>query len=262
MTKSNNKIEYREARTLRVHPQAQRDGLVKAKLNKIIDNLDLDAIGTLHVVEYPINGEDAAWVIDGQHRLVALLQRGMGEWRVRCEIHTDVKDDARASDLFLKLNDRSMPKPYETFRNEVQAQRASAVNITALAAKHGYTINDYGAESSLACPSALKRVYEIDEGRSLDLVLATSVAAWGHLQAGNEGKLIEGMGLVFAKNNGAIDKPAMSQKLAKYPGGPAALIGHAKGLKAVRNVSMARAVAEMVIETYNKGRTTGRIELP
>src|SRR5690606_15270957 len=104
--KTKTKLVKVRADTLAVHPYAQRD-LVPSKLKKLMTDLDLDAIGVLHAVEYPIRGQAKLWVIDGQHRLHALLEHGFGEWEVEVKIHVDVDNDARASQLFLKLNDRS-----------------------------------------------------------------------------------------------------------------------------------------------------------
>src|SRR3990167_900048 len=246
---------------LRIHPTAQRDGVIKSKLAKIERDLDLDAIGTLHVVEYAINGETAKWVIDGQHRLLALLASGMGDWEVRIEVHVDVKDDARASQLFLELNERTSVQPLERFRNELQSGEPMAVNISALANRHGFQISSSSQEGTLACPVALKKVYSLDGGESLDKTLGTIVSAWGHTMAAREGKLIEGLGLLFHRNNGAVDKPVLTTKLAKFPGGPAGLIGSAKGLAEYKKVSLSRCIAEVMTDTYNKGRSV-QLEKP
>ena len=72
--KPRSKIVRVEAQTLRLHPSAQRD-IVPSKLKKLIAELDLDAIGVLHAVEYEINGENATWVIDGQHRWRARIHQ-------------------------------------------------------------------------------------------------------------------------------------------------------------------------------------------
>ena len=53
----------------------------------------------------------------------------------------------------------------------------------------------------------------------------------------------------------------MIKKLAKYPGGASALLGDAKGIHERRHISVARCVAEQVIETYNSGRRSGKLDL-
>ena len=77
------RIEQRRVDSLRIHPTAQRAGLTaKAKFRKMVENFDLDAIGTLDAVEYEIKGQSALWIVDGWKRHAALMQLGLGEWEV------------------------------------------------------------------------------------------------------------------------------------------------------------------------------------
>ena len=53
---SKSKMIKVRADSLSIHPYAQRD-LVVRKLKQLSAELDLDAIGVLHAVEYPIRGK-------------------------------------------------------------------------------------------------------------------------------------------------------------------------------------------------------------
>lgn len=48
--------------------------------------------------------------------------------------------------------------------------------------------------------------------------------------------------------------------IAKYPGGPASLVGTARGMREITGSTVGRAVAEVIVEHYNKGRRVGKIE--
>jgi hypothetical protein len=61
------------------------------------------------------------------------------------------------------------------------------------------------------------------------------------------------------KHTGRIDDAALIQKLAKYPGGAAALHGDAKGRVAYRRSNVSRCVTEIIEELYNSGRRSGRV---
>lgn len=257
--KPNTKTLTLKARDLRVHPEAQRK-IVPAALKRIIDSLDLDAIGTLHAVRYRINDVLAFWVIDGQHRLEALMHHGLGDWEVTVQVHMDVKNDARAHEVFLRLNKRAPVSPYYTFRSELGAGHPVAVGAAQVVDKHGLKIAPYNSDGTITCVNTLKTVYARDEGRALDKALSTAIAAWGPTSSAVEGKLIEGLGVVFGYYNGEVDQPALVKKLAKYPGGASGLLGNAKALKQVRAKSLSRCVAEAVIEAYNKGRRNGQLE--
>jgi hypothetical protein len=256
---SKSKVVKVRADSLAVHPFAQRD-LVPSKLKKLEADLDLDAIGVLHAVEYPIHRETKIWIIDGQHRLQALLTHGFGEWLVEVKVHLDVVDDARASALFLKLNDRSPVSSYDRWVNEIKAKNGDAINTNAIVMKHNLTVERQSGDSHVTCVSSLKKLYLVDSGASLDKTLGAIVAAWGSKAAALEGRLIDGIGQVFARYNGSIDEPAMVKKLAKYSGGAPGLVGDARGLMEYRRMTLSRCIAERVIDTYNLGRRVGKLD--
>ena len=258
-TAGKSKVIKVEAQTLRVHPHAQR-ALSPARLKLLTETLDLDAIGVLHCVEYSIDGELALWIIDGQHRWRALMENGMGEWVVEVKVHITVKDDARASELFLMLNNRAVVSPFDKFENSRKAGHADAVGITKIAAAHQLRVSRSSEDGHLACVSALMAAYHFDDGKTLAATLDALIAAWGRTAAACEGKVIEGVALLLKTYSETVEHPMLVKKLAKYPGGPSRLIGDARGLRSFRNVSIARCVAERVIELYNSGRKTGRLD--
>jgi hypothetical protein len=259
MTKPKTKLIQMPAQELCIHPTAQRE-LRPARVTELAENLDLDAIGVMHAVEYPIDDVVAKRLVDGQHRWQALIDRELGEWIVNVLLHLDVKDDARASDLFLKLNNRAAIYPFDKFKNAHKAGYEHAVGVTDIAEAHRLKVHRQVADGHIACVSALSRVWKYDQGATLDAVLGTVTEAWGRTASSCEAKLIEGIGLVFKTFNGVIDRPAMAKKLAKYPGGAPALMGDARGLREYRKASVARCVTERVIETYNAGRRSGRLD--
>lgn len=253
------KVTKMRADQLQPHPLAQRD-LVPARLKKLKDNLDLDAIGVLHVVQYQTNGKNGYWIIDGQHRWRALMDHGMGEWEVEIKVHLDVKDDSRASALFLKLNDRSPVGPYDKFLNELKAKDEDAIGMNDIALKHGTRISRQSADGCIAGITHMRKAYRIDGGKSLDKAIGTIIASWGKRASGLEGKTIEGVSLVYARFNGVIDQPCLTKKLAKYPGGPSGLVGDARGLTEFHKGSLIHCIAMRVIDTYNLGRRDGKLD--
>jgi hypothetical protein len=248
-----------EAQSLRIHPHAQRE-LVPRKLRQLKKDFDLDAIGVLHGVEYEIDGVLAIWIIDGQHRWKTLIDLGLGEWTVEVKLHLDCKDDARASELFLRLNNRASVHPFDKFENARSAGHADAVGITRLASDRQLKVERGSRDGVVCCVSVLNTVFNIDAGATLAATLDTVLAAWGRTAAAVEGRVIEGLGLVYERFNGAIDRPALVKKLAKYPGGPSKLIGDARGLREFRHASIPRCLAERVIEVYNAGRRAGKLD--
>lgn len=244
-----NKVIYVAAEDLKPHPSAQRR-LSPTQVKRIMADLDLDAIGTIHVVE--IDGQ--LWIVDGQHRWSALMRHGLGEWKVRCEVHEDATDHARASALFLKLNDRALVGIFDRWLNEVQAGDPVALGAKKIVEGFGLRIALQKGDGIIACVGALRRVYQMDEGATLKDVLGILADAYGLKSEAVEGKLIEGLAVVSSRFNGTLDRAALSKKLAKYPGGAPSLIGDAKGLMRMRRSNMSKAIAEVVCDTYNVGR--------
>jgi len=252
-------VKKMRADMLQPHPLAQRE-VVPSRLKKLKEHLDLDAIGVLHVVQYPIAGKNGYWIIDGQHRWRALIDHGLGEWEVEVKLHLDVKDDARASGLFLKLNDRSTVGPYDKFQNELKAKEEDAIGMNDIALAHGCRISRQSADGCIAGITHLRKAYRVDGGNALNKSLGTLIASWGKRAAALEGKMIEGVTLVYARFNGVIDQASLAKKLAKYPGGPSGLIGDARGLTEFHKGSLTRCIAMRVIDTYNLGRRDGKLD--
>lgn len=255
----NTEIVRVEAQSLFVHPEAQKK-LVPAKVKQIAANLDLDAIGVFHAVRYERNGKHGLWLIDGQTRRQALIDVGFGEWLVCVQVHLDVKDDARASQLFLELGHRSAISPFDQFANEVRARHPDAVGVVGAAEAHGLKVERGTGDGKVCCVNALKNLWNIDGGQSLNRALDVITTAWGRSAAALEGKLIEGIGLVCSTYDGSLDGPALTKKLAKYHGGASGLLGVAKGLRDVRKATLSRCIAETVVEAYNTGRRSGRLD--
>jgi len=254
--KAKTKIVTLQASALKIHRVAQRE-IVPSKLKQLMAELDLDAIGVLHAVDYPIDGQPGPWIIDGQHRWQALMDHGFGEWEVRVLVHLDVDDHRRASELFLRLNNRVPVGPFDRFRNEVLAGNSAAIVAQQTARDHGLEIASVSGDGKVCCVNTLKKLAGMNV---LPAVLGTAVAAWGRTASAVEGKLLEGIGLVFSQYGSALDRPALLKKLGKYPGGASALIGNAKGMRVHRKTSLPRCVAATIIEAYNAGRRAGQLE--
>lgn len=246
------------ADSLQIHPSVQRavqTGWLKVLTNK----LDLDAIGTIAAVQYPIAGKTGPWVIDGQHRIKAILANGCGEWEVDVHIYLDVKSDQRAAELFKELNTRRVVAPLDMYRQEVTAGDDTAVGVDDIVRKFGLVVGNQSIDGMLACPVSLKKAYNRDEGKSLVRGLSWLTGAFGKRAAGLEGKLVEGITLVASRNNGNVDDAAMVKKLAKYDGGASSLIGDAKGRMRIQHISLSKAIAAHIIDLYNSGRRAERL---
>jgi hypothetical protein len=242
------------ASTLEIHPVAQR-GVLPSRIKEMEKCLDLDALGVFHAVEYERAGKRGIWVIDGQHRLLAMKERDVLEFPVDVMIHLDVKDDARACALFLKLNKRASVNPYDMFTNELAAKFPPAVGIAEICKESGLPIVRGGSQDGrIVCVCSLKKVWAYDAGITLKRTLEVSINAWGANAHAVEGKLIEGLAAVIFRYDGKLDLSALTTKLAKHPGGASGLIGHARTFSEMRKKPVSRALSQLVIDIYNSGK--------
>lgn len=258
LRKAKSKIVRIAAKDLAIHPLAQRD-LIPSKLKQLTREMDLDAIGVLHAVQYGINGSTHYWVIDGQHRLKALMDLDLGEWMVEVRVHLGIEDDARASALFLKLNNRVAVCSFDKFKNEVQAGQDVALGTQAVVLSKGLKMTRQGADGSVCAVTAAKTAFSLDNGESLGLALDVILKAWGDSAAALEGRIIEGLSIVLNRNKENIDVPSLIKKLAKTPG-PSWIQGRAQVIRETMKQSVTRCVANVIIATYNNGRSTNRLD--
>ena len=252
MRPKRNRIIYLPATDLQIHPLAQRESS-PSKLRNIMENFDLDAVGTLHAVYYEIDGELAHWVVDGQHRANALKLLGLGDWKVNVEVHPCDNDEC-ASRLFLKLNNRAPVPAYFKFVNELQAGEEVALGVVRVLDKHGLEVARQIGDGKVVAVTANKSIYANLGENILDDTYTLIIEAWGRIPDALEGKLVEGVASVLNTYNGEIDYGVLRKKLAKYPGGASGILGDAKGLRRIRGGSLASNIAETLVETYNRGR--------
>jgi hypothetical protein len=249
-----------EARELfdSIHPFAQRR-IVRANLERLKREFDLDAIGVIHAVQYEIKGRLAVWVIDGQTRITALKELDLGDWVVDVKVHLDATDDRCACALFLKLNHRAPVSPYDKFLNELTSEMPEAVGVTGIIKSHGLMISRNGGDGLLVCISALKKVFRRDGGKSLSAALRVITEAWGSRSAALEGKIIDGISILIRGYKTKLEIPSLVSVLSKYPGGPSALVGDARGVADNSKAPLSRCVAHVVINQYNRNRRTGKL---
>ncbi len=258
-TERNTTLVKMEARTLEIHPYAQRR-VNQQKLKEMRENFNLDSIGVIHAVRCVVDGKTYLWVVDGQHRLKNLLALGLGEWLVDVMIHENVTTTAGAARLFLELNNKATISSYSTFTNQVTAGMGAAVHIARIVKALGLSVTPNPGDGRLRCVGALTTAYEYDEGASLFAALDTILRAWGPGAAGLDGNVIQGLAQVYASFAGAVDRKAMVKRLAQFAGGALGLLATARGRKLFRKVSLPTCLAEVVVETYNVKRTTKRLE--
>ena len=71
--------------------------------------------------------------------------------------------------------------------------------------------------------------------------------------------MVEGLSLVYDRYGDEIDRGVLLRKLQKV-GNPGVVVGRARTYADIRSIKVSPALAAVVIDIYNKGRTARTVE--
>jgi hypothetical protein len=239
---------------LHVHPVVQRRfDPVHAK--KILSDFDVEAFGQLKVVK---DGKQYL-VFDGQHRLWAAREYLGGEQRVPCEVHDHISV-SRQAELFILGNRGKAPKAIDTFLMHVRAGHEIETGMSKLLGRHQLRV-DYGAtEGTLRAVLALRTIYTRYGEAITDRTLGVLRCAWGLDPDAYAASFITGVGLLIHRFADRIEDKDLAVKMSKASG-PAKFIGGARDRAKTMHMTMARSMAEVLLNLYNKGRRKNALSL-
>lgn len=229
----------------------QRSVIDHRRVNKIVNEYNVAALGILTVSERP---DGTFHIIDGMHRHAA--SQIVGVEKLQCRVFTGLSRQEEAK-MFRLLNNTAKPTAIDLFKVRVIEGDPIAVDVNRIVIEHGWTVELSNSRAAFAATSAAERIYRLNGGPvALERAITTVTRAWGHGREAVDNRVIEGIGLVFARYGTTVDAEELTDKLARYPGGAGGLIGKARGLRDFINGAISRAMAEVVVELYNKGRRT------
>lgn len=242
-----------EVGKLLLHQSANRERS-QGRIRELVKDMDLDALGRFAIWR---DGRDL-YIVDGQHRKLALEELGMADWVVRCDVYEGLTF-MDACDLFLKLNRSRKVAPFDEFDKAEKAGHFVEVETKKIVEGAGLKISAQSGDGHLIAVKAATDVYKLDQGEALARTLRWATEAWGHTAPAVEGHILTGLGQVAFRFNGEIDDEALIKKIGKYAGGPRALIGYAKNQRNVKGGTVGRNVGQAIVDIYNKGRRSGQL---
>lgn len=249
--------EWVSATNLRVHPEVQRD-VSERRVDYLAANLDPDEFGELSVVRVP--KASYFYIFDGQHRYLAAI-KVWGEFqRLPCAIYEDCPLERQAK-IFLGQNDRLPLKALDKWLQRILAKEEKVLQIEEILHTHKLRTDKSRANGTVQAVAALERVFDRNGGASgLDRTLTILGEAWGRNPDAYDSHFIKGIGFLVNRFNGDMDDHDLIRKLARGSM-PDQLIGQARNYSVAVGVSVERAMSEKLLQIYNKGRTTHRLEL-
>lgn len=245
-------VEQIPANELLVDNRVQRDGLNTTKVEKIERNFNKDALGVITVSRRKDRG---LYIIDGWHRTEA-AKRKQSEFLLNCHVFEGLTVPEEAL-MFLDLNYSSQPSQLEKYKVALSAEDPDALEIEKITTSRGWKIHTQPGPSHIQAIGAVYRIHNQSkkieaDPHLLDATLLVITRAWGNDQAASQAVILEGISRVLAKYIGKVRLDVLWEKLRDRRGGPQRLHSEAQSLATQRNGRVTNAVAELVVDAYNK----------
>jgi len=223
---------------------------------QIVNDFDPDFFGTVTIAHLP---DGSYHVVDGQHRVEAVRKIFGDKERVPCVV-VRAATKKRAAEIWAAINgNRSKPSPVGRFLVDVTAGKAAETEISKTVNSLGYRISTSPSVGNIRAVSALVAVHR---QHGIDVVrgsLALIQQTWGMDITATEASIIRGMAALLAEHATDINQQRFAKTLAKkYT--PLRLIGSAKAAREMFGGNTAEAVKRLLIEAYNSGLASGRLE--
>lgn len=250
-------IEWVDVSKISVDTQVQRWALNEAKVRRILRNFNEDALGMITLSNRGL-GEIIA--LDGQHRTEAVRRRTENKGRMHSKVFIGLTR-AQEAKIFLDLNAGNQPSLFDKFRVGVVGEDEEFNEVNRIAHSLGFTIGPDHANGTINAVAGLLRVHrlrygwETDDERADHSILALALGvindAWGNQEVGLKATSIEAMGKLIQRYDN-MELPRLVETLEATPGGPAGLLGRAKGYAATRGIRQWQAMGQIVVDEYNK----------
>lgn len=240
------------ADSLTFDEQVNRAPLV-AHVRKLRQALDLDALGVI-IVSQRADGSHV--ILAGQHRILALIEEGMGEWEPECLIYHDLTQ-AEEAGIARKNNTQKPNSAWDDYRLGIEQGDPECLAMEKIAERAGLRVALQTGQGLISCVAAMRTIFRTRAGTgpaALGFALSTAVAAWGSHTDSVDGHIVNGLGTLYLRYGEEIDRQAFIRKLSKYQGGAPGLLGQAKGLRAMRPGTIGSRVAIIALDIYNRGR--------
>lgn len=257
ITKGSRKRPYIKqipAQDIKVDPRVQRQ-LIPARVKSLAGKLDLDALGVLLISKRP---KGDYFVLDGQHRIAALMAEDLGEWEVQCQVYEGLNLQQEA-EFFRTHNNTRAITPFDDYDKGLIAEDAEVLAIDRILKKHGFKMAGSTRDGAISAVVAVRMIYRVDQGETLDLTLSTIVAAWGARASSVEKPILTGMAKVLRIYGDELDRGVLVSKIAKNTGGASGVLGKARALRDLYPDSLEALVAKVIVGIYNTGRRAGRL---
>lgn len=208
--------------------------------------------------------------LDGMHRVQTWRELSDNLGSIPAEIYEGLSLEEEA-ELFLDRNAGDKPTPLDRYRVSVTGKLPVAIQVDQLVHAYGWSVSGYkagggGVQGQLSCVVALQKLYIYSEEHGhepnlLQMALIVIRDTWGQETLAAQGFVITALGRMFGEYQDKLDKDRLVSALKDYKGGISQMISAARTMANSRNWRLPFALADLMVETYNKG-LSGKNRLP
>jgi hypothetical protein len=233
---------------MKVSERAQREQK-SHRVNHLIAHFDLDKLGKFTVSERP---DGFFYVIDGQHRLAAMLEKGYTEIdEVQCWVYTGLTEGQEAEE-FLGLNDVLTVDSMTKFKVGVEAKRTVETDIDRIVRLQELVVSPQKVNGAISAVDTLRRIYTRSGPKVLRRTLIIVRDSYGN--PGLLANVLEGVGLVCHRWGDELDDQRLIKSLSTVHAGVSGILGRAEQLKMSTGARKGHCVAAAVVEVYNRSK--------
>ena len=249
IAKRHSHLETIKVGDIRIDCDAQRD-VTKQSVKTLASNFNPDLMGIIVVS----HRDGVYWVMDGQHRVLALkevLGDDADEWPVIAECYEGLNEEQEA-EMFLSLNNRKTVSAFDKYKVGVTAKRQVPEDIERIVTAHGLRTSRDGKAGSISAVTALQAVYTLEGYKLLSRTLSVISAAWDATIW--DSFIIKGVARFLNRYQLRVKDERLTRVLADYPLANKGLKMAAEKNRKTYGINLEIATAAAITDAYNKGR--------
>lgn len=198
------------------------------------------------------------WIVDGQHRIAALLLLGFGECTWECEVYENLTD-AEMAEIFLGRDDRRRIDNFTKFMVSCTANRNRETEVRRVVESNQLKISRQKGEGCVGAVTSLLKIFDAYGSVVLGQVLRTIRDSFAADASAFDGLLIEGLGHYYNRFNGKPNERSLIERLSQFQHGVRGILMRAEAMKEKNGNQKTQCVAAVCVDIFNKGRTQGRL---
>ena len=252
--------EFIKVSDLEVDPRVQRHQLNRVKVTEMVAKYNPLALGLIHVSR---RIDRANILLDGMHRWEATRIVTDNQGELWCRIFRGLTL-AQEAQTFLDLNRTTPPSLIDKFNVHQSGDSADSVaaqEIARIVGQYGWAVRRTAGPGHINAVKALMDIYTASQERErepniLDLTILTLTSAWGTTdRTAVDGSILNGVAAIYEEYGSNLDTARFIEVLQNMEGGPTGLLSRATQLAKLKGGRRSMAVAETIMERYNKGLT-------